>query len=390
MSNLYQANQQWSTRPDDERFWSLTEMVERCRHYAESAGTSTSKLRTLQVQEADGQNLAIVGPTGQPALLTHWSAAQLATRVQTPIGYLRTLPPQMAAMLLNFGLQNRTAKDDEAKLLIHRNGSMVCRAATTDSYARIWNYELLEKILPLQSDGWQVPPARPARHGQAGSRIATAEDVLRISQHGQSGCPVKVGDMIAPAGLYASDHDCFAFLVNESVTVDDGSDGGLCRGFFVSNSEVGAASLKFTSFLYRSVCGNHIVWGAKQVKEMRIIHTGRNDSRFGAKLVGEIRKYHDSDASADQKRIDTCRRFEIAATKKELLDALFSRKIAPMKTLEAAYTDAEQDYDETGSAHPRTAWGFAQGLTHLSQQSSHADDRNELDRAAGKVLAMAF
>ena len=77
--------------------------------------------------------------------------------------------------------------------------------------------------------------------------------------------------MIAPAGLYASDHDCFAFMVNESVTVDDGSDGGLCRGFFVSNSEVGAASLKFTS-LYRSVCGNHIVWGAKQAQERHCPH----------------------------------------------------------------------------------------------------------------------
>ena len=45
--------------------------------------------------------------------------------------------------------------------------------------------------------------------------------------------------MIAPAGIYASDHDMFAFLVNEEYRIDDGSDGGLARGFFVQNSEVG-------------------------------------------------------------------------------------------------------------------------------------------------------
>lgn len=389
MANLYAASKQWAERPDDQRFESIPEMIAATKHYAESAGQATVNLRALHVSAVDGENLAITGPTGQPALLTHWSFGQLASRLQTPPSYLRSLPPELSATLINHGLQNRTAKDDSAKLLIHCNGSMVCRAATTDSYARIWNHEILERIEPLMQYGWQVPPARPCRAGQAGSRKATEADVLRMSTR-MKGLGIKVGDTIAPAGLYASDHDCFAFLVNESVTVEDGSEGGLCRGFFVSNSEVGAASLKFTSFLYRTVCGNHIVWGAKQVRELRIIHSGRNDQRYGAKLVGEIKAYGEESAKADQMKIDTCRRFELGDCKKDVLDRLFKIKVAPMKTLEAAWDDATRDYDETRSASPRTAWGMAQGLTHLSQQTNHADERNELDRAAGKVLAMAF
>jgi hypothetical protein len=35
-------------------------------------------------------------------------------------------------------------------------------------------------------------------------------------------------------------------------------------------------------------------------------------------------------------------------------------------------------------------WGIAQGLTEYSQKAPYADARTKLDRAAGKVLEMAF
>ena len=45
---------------------------------------------------------------------------------------------------------------------------------------------------------------------------------------------------------------------------------------------------------------------------------------------------------------------------------------------------------ETTDGDPRTAWGMANGLTRLSQSLPYADERVALDRAAGKVLEMAF
>jgi hypothetical protein len=55
--------------------------------------------------------------------------------------------------------------------------------------------------------------------------------------------------------------------------------GGLSRGFFISNSEVGDASFSLTTFLYQYVCGNHMVWGAQGVKNIRIPHIGDADER---------------------------------------------------------------------------------------------------------------
>jgi hypothetical protein len=57
------------------------------------------------------------------------------------------------------------------------------------------------------------------------------------------------------------------------------------------------------------------------------------------------------------------------------------------KQLKAAYDLAEQFVDVDGS--PRTVWGYVNGLTRLSQQTTYTDDRTFLDRAGSSVLALA-
>jgi hypothetical protein len=47
---------------------------------------------------------------------------------------------------------------------------------------------------------------------------------------------------------------------------------------------------------------------------------------------------------------------------------------------------AEQHVDTDGS--PRTFWGFAQGITRISQAEAYADTRHELDMAATKLLSL--
>ena len=74
------------------------------------------------------------------------------------------------------------------------------------------------------------------------------------------------------AGLYASDRDVFMFLIDEDHPIEVRNE-RLSRGLFIWNSEVGKSSFGLTTFLYRYVCGNHIVWGAENVKEIRIRHS---------------------------------------------------------------------------------------------------------------------
>jgi hypothetical protein len=270
----------------------------------------------------------------------------------------------------------------------NQNGDgLLARAVTSTDYKRIWNSEITYRLLELPAKGWKVPPARPARAGQAGTRIATQADCLAASDFGLSIYP---GQQIAPAGLYASDHDLFVFLVNEARRIQDG-DGWLSRGFFLWNSEVGAASFGVMAFFYRHVCGNHIVWGAKDVKELRIRHVGADNVRraFNTLRVDLI-KYADRSESEDRAIIERAKTLELGGTKEQVLDRLFKLRIPALtqSIAERAYVETERNYPLDGN--PRSPWGIANGITRLSQASSYADARVDLDKAAGKVMQIVF
>lgn len=388
-TNLYTASRQWSERPADERFSSLDEMLTATRGYRERSREAEVAYGQLTVA-ASGDEVMLSGPNGGQARLCHWSFGQLARRVGAPAEYLRSLPAGVAADALSHGLSKMDGESssERASLLFHNNGSLVARAMLPPKYQRVWNSEVVDRLCGLQELGWRVPPARPAFHGQPGSRLATEADVL--NQGALGGLTVKVGDLIAPAGLYASDHDMFAFLVNDRVRIQDGSEDGLARGVFAYNSEVGGGSLKLTKFLYRGVCGNHIVWDCQQVEEIRMPHIGSIRDKWSIEVRRELSDYVNASTDDDHDRIRLAQRYEIAGTKDEVLNILFGKRIASRKNLLAAYEAATEQADTTTAGSPRTAWGFAQGLTHLSQRSPFADERNELDRAAGKVLSIAF
>lgn len=357
---LYKANRQWSTRPEDEKFDSLEAMRAACFGYYNIAREASIPFSSLRV-EAQGPEVVLLGSAGNPATLTNYSFGQLAARVNAPASYLRQLPPTLAAQNINHGIKTRVddanGERDQAKLLIHSNGSLLLRAITSEKYTRIWNYEVLDRMIPLQQLGWE--PARP--------------DIRVIDDK--------------PA-LYASDHDMFAFIRNRSVIVrEPGNPDGLQRGVIVENSEVGASALKLTRFLYREMCGNHIIWGASNVLEIKVRHVGDARARWSG-YAAQIKKYAEESASDDEAIIASAQTMKIGSTKDEVLDTLFGKRALQLsrKAIEASYDAVLPDQD----GDPRTVWGIVQGITRHSQTIPFADQRTALDRAAGKLMEITF
>jgi len=374
--NIFNAHNQWSTRPADETFASVKEMHEACSAYRSIASQATVSLDTLRVEANEG-DLQLVGRVGVPAKLTNWAFSQLSQRASAPAGYLRDLPATLAAQNLNHGLAAyaRSTSDEEAKkvnLLFHKNGNLVLRAATSEIYSRIWNNEITGRLMGLQENqpNWTLPQAY-------------------VRESGSKGFDGLNGQM-APRGAYASDHDMFCFLVDQTRRVDvPGTEGGLYRGFFVWNSEVGASSFGMSLFLFDHVCGNHIVWGAKKIADFRIRHVGDASPKAFAGLAVELRRFAESSTSDMQAKIGSARNLILGGTKEEVLDALLGKRIPELskKRLSESYDLAEKA-DRYGS--PRSVWGMVNGITELSQQSPHMDARISLDRAAGKLLEIAF
>lgn len=392
-TNLQAASHQWAVRPADERYEDLGALFNACNRYKRNAREIECETAHIIVRPcgSDGADLGVLGSSGAVARLSHWSFGQLSRLASAPPDYLRRLSPQLAADNLNHGLTHVPGKSN---LLLHREeeDNYTLRSAATDSYSRIWNADVVQRLLSFPDYGWRVPPARPALPDQPGTRPATEQDVL-CNREGGGGLSVNVGDLIAPAGLYASDHDMFVFLVNESRRIHDGTHAGLSRGFFLSNSEVAnGRALKLTTFLYRHVCGNHIVWGASGVQELRIAHRGSADRRFQQELYASVRAYSESSAREEEERIASAKQFRLGAGKDEVLDALFTRLRGdlPRVLISGAYDRAVLAADRDDTLDPNTAWGFVQGATELSQQTPYADERDRIDRAAGKVLSLAF
>lgn len=392
MGNLMRASNQWAFRPADERFWNLKELHEATINHRHQAVTATIKLEDVRV-DAVGDSLQLSGRTGIPAKFTHWSFGQLASLAQAPGSYLRTLPATLAAQNLNHGLKNRENGESHI-LMTHRKAtsgglttglpeSYRIRAFTSDRYSRIWNHEIVERLIELPAE-WRVPPARPADTSDPRIRPATEADIL--DRKGM--LSIKVGDMIAPAGLYASEEDMFVFMVDESRPIYDGTPEGLARGFFITNSEVGKASFRVTTFLYRHCCGNHIIWDAQQLEEIKIRHVGTAPTKAFAQLQVELIKYSEASAVKDEVKIRIAKTFKIAGNVDDVIDAVFQKKIISRSNAQAAFELCKQNSDTDGD--PRSAWGLSQGITRLSQEQVNADQRVVLDRAAGKVLQMAF
>jgi hypothetical protein len=351
---LFKAHSQWSSRPNDERFANLNDLYKATKAYADaSAERANVPYSSLRV-EASNDDITLVGKGGIPANLTHWSFGQLSARVGAPAGYLREIPSTLACQNINYSLKSRGESMGEANLLFHKNSGLICRAFTSDKYGRIWNYEVAERLQRLNTV-WRVPPART--------------------------------DDEKPSGIYASDHDMFVFLVNDSVRIADGTDQGLGRGVFVSNSEVGAAALRVTRFLYRYVCGNHIVWGAKNVEEIAVRHVGEHvGSRMSRLFQATLMEYANESASDQEAKIANARTMTLGGDKDAVLDLIFGKRFMSRKQTETAYEAVVPEID----GDPKTVWGLTQGITRVSQQTPYADERVAMEMASAKVLALAF
>src|SRR5690349_7284323 len=102
--HLFEAHEQWKSRPADQRFWSLADMHDACLGYARSAAEAPdTPVESLRV-DADEGEIVIVGREHR-ARLTNWAFDQLCRSAAVPAGYLRRLPTTLAAQNLNHGLK---------------------------------------------------------------------------------------------------------------------------------------------------------------------------------------------------------------------------------------------------------------------------------------------
>jgi hypothetical protein len=361
-NNLTTASREWATRPDDQRFLSLADLKASVQRRRRESWTATPATADLRVIPHDHDELAIevydpTQGTRRELKPTNWSFSQMAGYAQAPASYLRKLPAELAAINLQWGLEKAPQRDD-ALVLAQSNGSNYLRAMTSTSYGRIWDIEVVEAVEKVNQDGrWQVPAAS---YATTNSKRATT--------------------------LYASDRDVFIFLVDPARPVEVNGE-TLFRGFYTWNSEVGSATFGLCTFLYRYVCDNRIIWGATDVKEVRIRHTGGAPERFAYEGARYLRRYADEATGRLVEGIKAAQAKDLTAeinTGKGDTVADWLQRRGFTKAQAKGAVDAATA--EEGRA--RTLWDIVNGVTAYARTVSHTDERVDLEAKAGRLMAL--
>jgi len=361
MTTLMQASHQWASRPDDERFASLPEMLERAESVRANSRAAVVSSRSLElIPTTDNKGLEVHGPNGHGYVPTNWSFGQLAQLSESPAGYLRTLPSPLAADCINWGLRYKRGVDDVGVLLYKNGGAPVFRAATGPQYGRVWNSDVVRALINQVGDGvsgaWKVP-------GEFGEAVTVTK---------------------ANTTLYASDRDMWVFLADEQnrITVPNrrnGQSGSLARGFFLWNSEEGSRSLGIATFLFDYVCCNRIVWGAEDFSELRIRHTAGAPDRWLEEVRPALEAYQRSSGSHIQTLVVDAQKKRIPDVD-DFLAKRFSKRIA----------EAVQSVHVSEEGRPiESLWDASTAVTAYARGLSNQDARVELERKGGDILALA-
>jgi len=127
------------------------------------------------------------------------------------------------------------------------------------------------------------------------------------------------------------------------------------------------------------VCSNRIVWGAEQVKEVRIRHTASVNDRWLEEVVPAIQSYANGTASSVVRAIEDARAVRIDNVA-EFLAKRFTK--SQSSQIIAAHLEDEGRPIES-------LWDAATGITAYARGISHQDSRVQVEREAGKLLEAA-
>lgn len=358
MINLMDCNRQWSTRPPEERFLDLPSMhsaLVQLRANSRSGVFDSAKLRA--VPAADNRGLYLEGPNGHQAAPSNWAFGQVARLVGAPAAYLQELPAPLAADNLNFGLQVAREGEDVQLLLTRKGDDLELRAATGPRYGRVWNSDVIGALMDRFGDGrtgtFRIP-------GEFGRQVAITKDNTT---------------------LYAGDRDCFVFLADEERRIEvpgrrDGKPGALARGFFVTNSETGAAALAVKTFLFDYVCSNRIVWGAQEVREISIRHSSGAPRRFVEEVTPALEAYAAGSASGVELTIQAAQAARLDKVQ-QFLAGRFGPRIAERVQLV---------HQEEEGRPIETVWDAVTGATAYARSIPWTAERVAFEEKAGEIL----
>jgi hypothetical protein len=355
-SDVTQAvHRQWASRPADERFKELADlkasvMARRAISVIETVNVGNLTFKALPpATDGEASALSMASPALGALAPTHWAFGQMASLFGAPAAYLRKLPAPLAVQCLNHGAANY--KGEQVQLFAaDRDEACELRATTSLNYGRIWDIDVVE----------------------ATERIVEASN-------GTFASPWAWGK--THRALFASDRDCFMFFCDGGSIVDGGGDRDqMHRGFYVWNSEVGSATFGIAVFMFRTVCGNYQIWGARDARVLKIRHTSGGPAKFVSEAIPALKAYAQDSVLPLEAAIKRAKAFMLPSAEDKQFE--FFAKYGFTK----AEVRRAKQFAEAEEGQFANLWDSVNGFTAAARMLAYADASVELSRRAGKLM----
>lgn len=367
-----EVSMQWMRRPADERFLSLNDL----KAAVAARADKTTELRVdsrkveffaPEVREiADLHRLHLGLPGGTVVAPNHWSFGQLAGLAKAPAPYLRTLPSQIVADAVTYGLRYNRA-GDQIKTYA---GEDTLFAVTGPEYGRIFDRDVVEAVQQIAGNGT----------GDTRWKIPGVLDWSSMTYNPEA--PVTIDSTT----LYASDRDVFVFLVDDRNPIEigklpNGEPDLVFRGFIVQNSEVGSSSLRICAFYLRAVCMNRNLWGVEGFEEITMRHSRYAPARFLEEARPALEQFANGSTAKLIEGVQKAKAAKLADDQDEAIAFLQARDFSRKRALEILEIGEREE-----GAPPRSAWDFAQAITAFARNTPNTDDRFQIETVAGRIL----
>jgi len=343
----------------------LTELAVELERQQDTKHDYLSDTRNVRMEQ-DGQTLVLDDkasdfdrllqkPTAAvfEGLATRHAHQQIASRINIPMKYYERMQeeaPQLLATNVNHWFQQKP----ERRMLRTLDGK--ARAFLSERYRPLDNYDLAQVVLP--------------KIGEMGCRIESCE--------------------ITQTRMYIK---AVTDRITENIAVGDPVQAGLV----VSNSEIGAGSLKVEPLILRLVCMNGMISADRSMKKY---HVGRSNGDTD----GAAEFFQDETRRADDKAFWLKVRDTVGAS---LDQAIFSQTIEKMRAAkENRIEDAAKTVElvtekmilnETESAGvlkhlinggDLSQFGLLNAVTRMAQDVEDYDRATDMERFGGQILEL--
>lgn len=357
------AQSQWYARPADQKYASLDALLAYVSARRDATSQYDSDVKDLSFAiNANGKAIdtRAVIQTGRTTRLlttdpTHYAFGQVCSALAAPAGYFRDQlvdRPDLVVAALNHGAQKRVKEGVKLMTVDRDNGSLPRLAAvTSQSYGRIWDADV----------------------ALAAQRILATNDKFYA--------PLDWGR--EKRALFASDRDVFMFFIDGGSIVDGGSDRDqLNRGFYLWNSEVGSKTFGIATFLFRQVCGNFGIWGAEDVRVMKIRHTSGGPERFISDAIPALEAYTTASAKPLEDAVRKAKAYALPAKDDAFAEFFKTRGFNAAEVKRAVeHADAEEGQHSN-------LWDMYNGFTAAARHLAYAEASVNLQKRAGELMAL--